>query len=319
MGKIKVLVTALCGQETREKLIEEFANEYEFFFAFEDEKLAKEQLPYVEILIGAPEEDELKLAKSLKWLQLPWAGYDKFAGMQNFPKDVMVTNASGAFGVIISEYVIGSLISLYRSFPKYWSNQKEHIWLEKDPADTIFRKKVLILGTGDLGKNVAKRIKAFDTEVIGVRKNAKAGQVEHFDRVYGMDELDNLLAEADIVVGCLPSNAETEGLFDYKRLKTMKQEAVIVNVGRGTLIKTDDLVEVLGKDHLRGAILDVTEVEPLPTDCPLWDMENVIVTPHMSGPSYGDNDDVVNWIWNISRENLQKYLRGETLTNTVVF
>lgn len=317
--KKKVLVTALCDEKTQKQLVEQFNEEYEFFFAFDDQELAKETLPHAEILIGAPEEEELEAAKSLKWLQLPWAGYDKFAAMKNFPKGVAVTNASGAFGVIISEYVIGSLVSLYRSFPRYWSNQKEHIWHEKDNADTIFRKKVLILGTGDLGSNVAKRIKAFDTEVIGLRKNPKANTAKHFDSVLGLEDLDSLLGSVDIVVGCLPSNSKTEGLFDYDRLMKMKKDAVIINVGRGTLIKTEDLIKVLSEGHLRGAILDVTEVEPLPEDCPLWDMDNVIITPHMSGPSYGDNEDVVKWIWDISIENLRRYLKEEELTNKVSF
>ena len=123
--------------------------------------------------------------------------------------------------------------------------------------------------------------------------------------------------QADIVIGCLPNTRETAGLLTAERLHAMKAGAVLVNVGRGSLAGTDDLVSALQDGHLGGAALDVFETEPLPADCPLWDMENVLLTPHIAGPSFGSSADVQNTIWHICMDNLERYLTGNPLKNVV--
>ena len=239
--------------------------------------------------------------------------------MKDILSDIILTNASGAFGQIISEYVIGMIISLYRSFPKYWENQNEHIWQKNNSSDTIFGKKVLILGTGDIGKNVAVRLKAFGACVNGIRKKRSSSSIVGFDNIYDLSSLDELIVDSDIIIGCLPDTNETRGLITYNRLKAMKKDAILINVGRGNLIRTDDLIKVLESGHLKGVALDVFENEPLPDSSLLWNMDNVIITPHIAGPSFGGNANVQNLIWNICFENIERYLNGDELKNTVNF
>ena len=170
---------------------------------------------------------------------------------------------------------------------------------------------------GDLGGNVARRMQAFGARVTGVRRTKKAGLPAGFAEAYTMEFLDELLPKADIVVNCLPSTPETVGLMTRPRLLAMKLGALFVNVGRGSFVRNKDLVFALESGHLGGAILDVMETEPLPEDSPLWDMENVLLTPHIAGPSFDSSPDVQNAIWDICMENLDNFLTGKPVTHVV--
>lgn len=163
-------------------------------------------------------------------------------------------------------------------------------------------------------------MKAFETHVTGIKRTAvpeHLQQMKEFDEVYDLTALDQQLQKADIVIGCLPGTPETKGLLNYERLYSMKKDAILVNVGRGSLIPTEDLIRVLEEGHLKGAVLDVFETEPLPETSPLWNMENVLITPHIAGPSFGGNAEVQDMIWNICMENLERYLNGKKLKNIV--
>ena len=183
---------------------------------------------------------------------------------------------------------------------------------------------MLILGTGDIGKNVAARLRPFGVHITGVKRNVAGikGKTdkeckEYFDEIFSIDELDRILPNMDIVTGCLPGTKETAGLFNEARLRTMKKDAVLVNVGRGSLIVNDDLVRILSAGHLKGAVLDVSETEPLAEESPLWDMENVILTPHIAGPSFGGDRMTENLIWDICIQNLERFLEGKELCHRV--
>ena len=316
-AKTKVLVAAHSDNDIRAKLTEKFDHQCDFLFLDKDATATKEQFETAEIIIGEPSEESIVLANNLKWLQLTWAGADKYVRMKGLPSGVIITNASGAFGIIISEYVIGSIISLYRSFPSYWNNQQKHVWKKLSYTDTIFGKNVLILGTGDIGTSIAYRLKSFGTHTVGVKRRFTDKSLEGFDEVYDFTKLDKVLPNADIVIGCLPHTTKTAGMLNYDRLRAMKKDAVLVNVGRGSLINDDDLIEILKSGHLKGAVLDVFDTEPLKNDSSLWDMDNVIITPHIAGPSFGGNTDVKNAIWDICIENINRYLEGKTLKNIV--
>lgn len=320
--KIKMWIMAPCDAKTREKCYSRFGTRCEIFFGEMPPELAQ-----IEVIIGEPSAEVLLKAKNLRWLQTTWAGVDKYVPvlkelvhLESSKKDLFFTNASGAFGTIISEYVIGSIISLYRSFPKYWENQSRHIWQKIEHSDTIFGKKVLILGCGDIGRNIAHRLKAFDTQIIGIKKYISPDRTsqmpEDFDLVYGMEQLEQLLPEADIVIGCLPKTKETTGLLNRKRLRSMKKDAILINVGRGNLIVTKDLCRVLQEGHLKGAVLDVLDEEPLEENSPFWDMRNVILTPHIAGPSIGDVY-TERAIWELCMDNLERYLNGQKLKHIV--
>lgn len=315
--KRKVLIMPQCGEEIKDRFMKRFGEQCEFIF---QEKEEDHNITTAEIVIGEPEEEEIRNAHDLQWIQLTWAGADRYTKMKAFPENVILTNASGAFGKIIAEYVIGSMIALYRDLPAHWNQTKQSIWGESDASCTIYGKKVLILGTGDIGRNIAHRMKAFETDVIGIKRNAGSVCAEvqkEFDEIYDLSALDEQITRADIVIGCLPGTTETKGILDRHRLRSMKKNAVIVNVGRGNLIPADDLIRVMQEGHLKGAVLDVFEEEPLSVKSPLWEMENVLITPHIAGPSFSGNTDVQDMIWNICIDNLERYLCGEKLKNIV--
>lgn len=317
MKKIQVLIKPQCNAEIQNQFATKFGDQCEFTF---QGKETEDAIAEAEVVIGEPEEEEILKAENLRWIQLTWAGADKYTKMKAFPTGVTLTNASGAFGKIISEYVIGNIIALYRSFPNYWKNKQNHLWVQNKSSETIYGKNILILGTGDIGRNIAHRMKAFETHVTGIKRTAVPGhsqQMKEFDEIYDLTVLDQQLQKADIVIGCLPGTPETKGLLNYERLHSMKKDAILVNVGRGSLIQTEDLIRVLEEGHLKGVILDVFETEPLPETSPLWNMENVLITPHIAGPSFGGNAEVQDMIWNICMENLERYLNGKELKNIV--
>ena len=312
----KVMILAECGSEVRQQLAERFGGKCELIFP-ERKSVSEELLQRMDAVIGEPEREEILAMSSLRWIQITWAGADKYMRMKDVLSGITLTNVSGAFGTIIAEYAIGSLVALYRSFGRYWSNKEAHIWQKYDHAETISGKTALVLGMGDIGANVARRLKVFGTAVLGVKRTAVSAVPADFDEAHTLDALDALLPRADIVIGCLPNTRETAGLLTAERLHAMKAGAVLVNVGRGSLAGTDDLVSALQDGHLGGAALDVFETEPLPADCPLWDMENVLLTPHIAGPSFGGSADVQNTIWHICMDNLERYLTGNPLKNVV--
>ena len=138
-----------------------------------------------------------------------------------------------------------------------------------------------------------------------------------FDQLDTSEHLDDYLSEADLVIGCLPRTPDTTGLMSRVRLALMKPDALFVNVGRGNLVRSVDLIDALQEEALGGAILDVFETEPLPEDSPLWDMKNVMITPHISGPSFGGNQQVQDTIWEICMENMERFLNQEPLQHVV--
>lgn len=312
-----VVITVPCSAMIQEHLLAQFGTQCHFTFTDSFTHISEKVLPSVHVVIGEPEEKDILKMPDLKWIQLTWAGANKYRCMQHLPERLTITNASGAFGTIISEYVIGTIIALYRSFPTYWHNQHQHLWQPSNSSETIYGKTVLILGTGDLGTQLAHRLKAFDTHIIGIRRHVTRHFLSDFDEIYDLSQLDAQLEKADIVVGCLPDTPKTAGLLHKERLCKMKKNALLINVGRGSLIPTSDLTDVLKEGHLKGAALDVTDVEPLPEASPLWDMPNVILTPHIAGPSFGGNKDVEKAIWSICVDNLERFLFGQPLTHIV--
>ena len=225
-----VLVMAERSAEITAQLAARFGSRCELLFA-ENEPDFGAALSRADAIIGEPEEVQLQNARALSWLQLTWAGADKYARMARFPAGVTLCNVSGAFGTVISEYVLGSIVALYRALPVYWSQQKAHVWQQHAKGSTICGKRALVFGMGDLGANVARRLSAFGAQVTGVRRTRREALPAGFVDAYTMDKADELLPQADIVVNCLPSTPETEGfltraaVFDEKGRAACKRRA----------------------------------------------------------------------------------------------
>lgn len=304
----EVLITAPCSDEIKLRL-EEFKNRCVFLF-----KDRKSDIGSAEVVIGEPRTERIREAKNLKFVQMTWAGADIYT-RGGFPQGIKIANASGAFGSVIAEYVIGAILCVYRRFPEYIENQKVCIWRDAGAERTIEGKTALILGTGDIGSNIAKRLSAFGTKNIGIRRTGAPAQ--YFDEMHTLSDIDSLLPHADLVIGCLPNTKETGHILNYDRLCLMKSDALFINVGRGSLIDTDALIRALEERRIAGAILDVLENEPLAADFPLWKMPNVLITPHISGRGFGHDPATERKIWDICLENLRRYIAGEDIINEV--
>lgn len=310
---IQLLITAPCKAPVRESLIREFSGQYNIVFAQEDPEVIARELPRAEVVIGEPSPRLLPIAEKLKWMQITWAGADRYTA--NFPEGVTLTNASGAFGRIISEYTLGMILSQYKRLPGYYVNQKKKIWADLGPEKSLLHKRVLILGTGNVGSSIAQKLHAFGTVNVGFNRSGRSA--EHFDRVHTLEELDELLPQADIVVGALPKTPGTVGLLDARRMRLIPKDALLVNVGRGTMIVTRDLEQLLEEGHFYGVVLDVMDPEPLPESSPLWTCERVLLSPHISGIGFDHEPETEAQIWDICRENLRNYAAGKPLTHVV--
>lgn len=320
MEKVKAAVLFPCDPMQKEMLESAGKDRCEFVYA--DKNMTREErLPLIrdaEIIFGEPGIREIQKCPRLRWIQMSWAGTDIYTMREGFPEKVKLTNAKGSFQTVIAEYIVAVLLELCRNLKQYNLQQQECKWQPLFSETLLYGKKILILGAGDIGTGAAKRLKPFGTYITGMRRTER-NYPDCYDAMITMEELDNELPKADIVIGCLPNTSDTKGLLDERRLRLMKKDAFLINVGRGSLIPAEALVKVLEEGHLGGVALDVVEKEPLPEDHPLWKMERVILTPHIAGQSFGYSKDTENRVIHICCQNLERYLEGKELVNVVNF
>lgn len=236
---------------------------------------------------------------NLKYIQLTSAGVDRVSIDYVKEHNINIYNARGVYSVPMAEYAVAGVLSLYKEQRFFVQKQNEHIWEKRRDLNELCGKKVCILGCGSVGEECAKRFAAFDCMVLGI--DTKVRKHKDFFRVYGIDAIKELLTKSDIVIITLPLTDETYHMFDKEMFDSMKHGAIIVNIARGALVETAALVEAL-QTKLFGAVLDVFEEEPLGKS-PLWDMKNVIITPHNSFVGSGNGKRMCNLIM----RNLENY------------
>jgi phosphoglycerate dehydrogenase-like enzyme len=238
----------------------------------------------------------------LRIIQTLSAGVDWLAG--RVPEHVMVYNARGVYDAPLAEWVVGSILAMQRGLVQARDAQARHEWEEIEPPELSGRR-VVILGFGSIATAIAERLRPFGVEVIGVGRTARAG-------VRSLTDLDEVLRDAEILVDILPLTGDTTGLLDARRLGLLPDGALLVNAGRGRTVETVALVEELRAGRLR-AVLDVHEVEPLPAEHPLWDLPNVLVSPHMAGESPATTIRA----FELAGDQVRRFARGEPLINEV--
>ena len=273
-----------------------------------------EQIAQATIIFGWVRAGALKKAARLKWFQTMWAGTDEYEGEGILPPGVILTSSSGSNSQGVAEHMLASLLALCRRLPTYRDSQRQHLWKDEGKMKTISGGTVLVVGAGHLGSAFASRCRALGAKTVGLKRTVR-GPVEGFDQVYPMDQLDELLPQADVVALVLPHNPQTIGLMDGQRLGLMKEDAILISSGRGSVLDQDALARVMGEGKLWGAALDVTTPEPLPADSLLWDIPNLLLTPHVAG---GMRLEITrkNCI-KMAQDNLRRYLAGEPLVNRV--
>ncbi|MGM0498977.1 MAG: D-2-hydroxyacid dehydrogenase [Bacillota bacterium] len=279
--------------------------------SFDYSELIKE----AEIVFGWPKTDLVKKANNLKWLHLPSAGVDRYANKEIYQnQDIVLTNSSGVYGKPIAEHVFAMIMAHNRNLIDYAYDKKEKKWQRKNEIKDFFNSTVGILGLGDIGSTIAKRAKAWGANVLAL-KRTMTELPDYVDRIYLNQDLDELLKISDYIILTLPGTPETEGIIGRNELKMMKDSAFIVNIGRGSLINQEALIEALKEKWIAGAGLDVTEPEPLPEKSALWELDNVILTPHTSG--FSPTNDQRRF--EIFKDNLKHYVNNENLLNKVDF
>jgi len=308
--KILVLMPV---QERHKKMLEEKAPNAGFIYT-STKSLTIEEAHSADIILGNPPAHMIKDSKNLKWLQLQSAGINAYTGENSLPEGVILTNASGAYGLAISEHMLATLLMLYKKLHLYRDNQMESNWLPMGKVKAVFGSTALVVGLGDIGGEFAKRLKALGAYTIGIRRT-NTDKPDYLDELYLMDKLEELLPRADIVALSLPGTQLTYRVINKHTLSLMKPEAVLINIGRGTTIDTDALCDALEEGRLWGAALDVTDPEPLPKEHRLWKMKNVIITPHVSGgfSLQATHDKIVE----IAAYNLEAFVNNRELKNVV--
>ncbi|WP_284008874.1 D-2-hydroxyacid dehydrogenase [Haloarcula pelagica] len=231
--------------------------------------------------------DLFEHAEAAELFASTYAGYDHLPLSELRDRGIALTTASGVHGPNIAEYVLGAWLSMARGFLTARRQQRERVW-QSFQADDFADSRVCVVGMGAIGTALLDRLDGFGVETVGVRHSPENGGPA--DEVYGYDDLHTALAEARYVALACPLTERTRGLIDADVLRTLHTDVVLVNVARGPVIDTDALVGALRRNHVGGAVLDVTDPEPLPEDHPLWTFENVLITPHNAGhtPSYYD-------------------------------
>ena len=318
----EILVTIPVSEEHKKYLEAKAASgKYNCTFRYVLSKEAtKEDVSRANVIVGNVPPALVTGSEKLEWLQLNSAGADQYTKPGVLPENAILTNATGAYGLAVSEHMLAQVFDLIRRFNQYHKNQMEHKWqfMGKSMGSIISVEgsTVLVMGIGDIGGDFARKMKALGAYTIGIRRTVSE-KAEYLDEQYTLDALDSLLPRADIVAMVLPGGDATNHLMDERRLRLMKKGAYLINVGRGNAIDPKALYKVLEEKHLGGCSLDVTEPEPLPADDPLWDLDNLVITPHVAGNFF--LQETFERIVRIAGGNLVAWANGGEMKNIVDF
>jgi phosphoglycerate dehydrogenase-like enzyme len=287
----------------------------ELRFATTAEEL-EQHLPGVEVLLGwdfreAGLETAWRNADRLRWIHWAGAGVDAVLFPELIASDVILTNSRGIFDRAMAEYVLGLILAFAKRFPESFGLQAERQWRHR-LNEQVKDRRVLVVGVGSIGREIARLLRAAGLRVEGVGRRARGADPD-FSVIHAREDLHTVLPRADYVVIIVPLTDETRQLIGAAELKAMKSTARLINLARGQVLDEAALVQALARGDIAGAALDVFEVEPLPAESPLWSMDNVIVSPHMSGDFFGYPEAVVQ----VFVENLRRYRAGESLLNVV--
>lgn len=299
-GELLQRLEAIIGDEhtlvmptSREELIEE-GRDAEVFYGFCSEEI----FPHL---------------PNIKWIQASSAGMDRHMYPALRDSDVFLTNAAGLYGPHVADQAFALLLGLARGIHHAVRNQDKHQWGGgKSPMIEVDGFKIGIVGMGGIGMQMAKRAKGFDMHVIAVDAY-RTEKPENVDELMPIEQLANMMSRVDVVMIACPLTEETRGLINASNLSVMQPTAFFINVARGPIVNEPELIEVLQARKIAGAGLDVTEIEPLPAESPLWELDNVIITPHAAGGSQHRLHRATSFFL----DNLERYLKGEPLENVV--
>jgi len=295
--------------------IETIADRVDLAFAPDETSLGVE-LPGCEILLGWNFKGNELIhqwdgAQDLKWIHWCGAGVDAVLFDDLRKSDVILTNAGGIFDRAMAEYVLGYMLIETKGFMTARKDQHEHRW---NPRQVVKLQgdSVLVFGSGNIGREMARLLRSNGLKVSGVGRSERQNDPD-FDRIYATSDIGEVLSKANWVIGVLPSTAETTGYFDADFFARMNSGARFINLGRGSAVVEQDLLQALEASIISGAMLDVFNTEPMEEDDPLWDAPNLFVSPHISGDYQGYDEDIVDQF----KANLDRYMNNQPLLSIV--
>jgi phosphoglycerate dehydrogenase-like enzyme len=260
----------------------------------------------------------VRRARRLKWVHSSAAGVGSLLSPEMIASDIVVTNSRGVHAGVMAEHVIMMILAMLRRLPVAVRRQAEHRWAQREiyedrPVFLMRGQRLGLVGLGAIGSEVARLALGMGMRVSAVRRRVEAPRPPGVERVYPPGELDALLAESDVVVLCPPLTPQTRGLIGARELRLMKPTALLINVGRGKLVDEPALAAELARGTIAGAGLDVVAKEPLDPASPLWDLDNVLLTPHVSTARHDFWEAVID----LFADNFVRYRAGQPLVNVV--
>lgn len=304
---LTILVRGELSQEERERIV---ARCPDARIVCGEKQDFDQHLPAADIVWGAMRPSQIPLGQRLKLIQVQSAGVDHMLSPELTQSSARLCTASGIHSETIAEHVLGMMLSLVRGYAAHIRNQQKRVWKPMEP-ELLHGKTLGIVGFGAIGQAIGFRARAFGMRVIGMRKTPSPSPAAH--EVWADDRLDELMPLVHHLVLAVPLTNETRGLVNGGRLELLQRGAFVYNIARGDVIDEAALTALLASGHLGGAGLDVFEKEPLPECSPLWDLPNVIITPHCAGsmPDYRER------AFKIFLENLERFTQGKDLLNEV--
>lgn len=264
----------------REEMIEKIDGEYNYLYV-EKENMTGKIKAETDIFVtygGDLTDGEAEQFENLKWVHVMSAGIDEI------PKEIfdkaIVTNSTGIHKIPMTEFAVGLLLQYYKNFNQLHKAQNNKEWITYSRSEELYGKEAHILGTGSIGSHLAKALQIFGVRTVGYNTNGRL--IEGFDQTHAISELNSQIGSADIMVNILPSTRETTNFLQTATFKAMKDEAVFLNIGRGTVMTDEVLIEVLEQKYIAHVLSDVFNEEPLPADSPLYTFDNLTITPHCS-------------------------------------
>jgi len=308
--RIKILITYRGLSEKHIQQIREASSRIVITVAAEKEDI--ESVEDAEIIFGPFDRETLLQAKRLKWVQVPSAGVDRTMSPDFIGSEVVLTSSSGIHRTPMSEIAVAMMLMLAKRLHKFMRFQLERRW-ERIVPDELAGKTLGILGLGNVGMETAWKAKCLGMKVLALDRQRRMRRPTYVDRLVGPEDLDFLLSESDYLVVAVPLTKETYHMIAERELRLLKPSAHVINIARGAVVDNNALVKALKEGWIAGAGLDVFEEEPLPKDSPFWELENVIITPHIGGAMPQYEDRAVE----IFCENLRRYLANRPLLNEI--
>lgn len=311
----KKILTVVPMSDTYKEKLQEIAKDCDITYSsYED--VNREMVQEANIIIGNVPAWMIGMSGRLELLQLNSSGTDAYMGVNILNSRTILTSATGAYGKAVGEHMFAMLLSIQKKLHVYRDNQNRCDWSDEGQVLSLTGNTVLIAGLGNIGLSFARMMKAFDSHIIGIKR--RIGECpEGVDELHTMEELDDLLPKADVVLSILPNTPVTRNVFRRQQFKKMKKSAIFMNAGRGNAVDTEDLCNALIAGDIYAAGLEVTDPEPLPQEHRLWNIKNAVITPHVSGDFH--LPQTLDFIADIALENVRRYLNGEELCHVVDF